>query len=251
MTSDSCAPLVEIFASIQGEGRFVGVPMTFVRLAGCPLRCLYCDTPHSHEPTGTYLVHGPAGGREEVNPVSAEHAEALVMDMASSSRSSCLSVTGGEPLIHPDFVRDLGSRVRDRGLRIHLETAALDARALERVLPVCDHVSADFKLPQTLVSGDPRSANLACVERAVDAGVSVDVKIVVTPSSTDESVVGAFEQLAGWRRNILLILQPVTPFGVVTEAVPPVRLRSLATLAADAGFDFRVLPQVHPAMGLP
>jgi len=41
------APLIEVFSSIQGEGRYVGQPQVFLRLAGCPLRCRWCDTPRS------------------------------------------------------------------------------------------------------------------------------------------------------------------------------------------------------------
>ena len=47
------APVMEVFASIQGEGRYAGEPQVFVRLHGCPLRCRYCDTPGSWDPGGT------------------------------------------------------------------------------------------------------------------------------------------------------------------------------------------------------
>jgi pyruvate-formate lyase-activating enzyme len=49
------APLIEVFHSVQGEGRFVGVPMAFVRTATCPLRCLYCDTPKRTGKRGSAL----------------------------------------------------------------------------------------------------------------------------------------------------------------------------------------------------
>ena len=43
----AAAPVMEVFASFQGEGLYVGQPQVFLRLAGCPLRCRWCDTPGS------------------------------------------------------------------------------------------------------------------------------------------------------------------------------------------------------------
>ncbi len=57
------APLVEVFSSIQGEGRYAGVPMTFVRVAVCPIRCTYCDTPNSYTAASSFPVR--TGDHEE------------------------------------------------------------------------------------------------------------------------------------------------------------------------------------------
>ena len=71
--------LTEIFFSLQGEGRFTGLPTVFVRLTGCPLRCNYCDT--------EYAFHGG-----EVHQIED------VLDQVIAYGAKHVCVTGGEPL---------------------------------------------------------------------------------------------------------------------------------------------------------
>ena len=217
MTKDR-APLVEIFASIQGEGRHVGVPMVFVRTAVCPIRCRYCDTPYSYTVAPTFPVRTAGAVLEVENPVSGARAAELALGCAPQAASP-VSVTGGEPLLYPAFVRELGRAVRGRGGALHLETAALDPGALDVALPVVDHLSADYKLPETLRAGDPRAANRRSIELAAGADCTIDVKIVLTPDVADESFAAVLDDLAPFRPRIALVLQPVTPFGEITATV--------------------------------
>lgn len=243
----SSAPLIEIFSSIQGEGSFVGMPMAFVRTAVCPIRCLYCDTPHSYEAPEEFPVRTLDGDRTEPNPVSARRAAELVLALGMRR----VSVTGGEPLLYPEFVNELGAELRAGGCSVHLETAALHPKALRQVLGAVDHLSADYKLPGTVERGDFREQHRACLELAAAAGSSIDVKIVVTPSVSRQDVEQALDHLIELRRQVILILQPVTPFGRVTAAPARDTVAELAALAEGRGFDLRVLPQVHKALGLP
>ena len=256
------APLVEVFHSVQGEGRFVGVPMGFLRVATCPIRCSYCDTPHSHRATASVAVR--AGEREfaEPNPVDAVRAAELVEQCARAAGSpapAMVSVTGGEPLAVPEFVAELGSVLRPRGFRLHLETAALDARALELCIAQVDHLSADYKLPGTWVhAGQPGGEqpdlgmqHLACAQVAMARGVTVDMKLVLTNGASDRAFATALERLAVVREAILLVLQPVTPHGAEREPLEPSILQRRIAEAVGAGFSVRVLPQVHKALQLP
>ncbi len=260
------APLVEIFHSVQGEGRFVGVPMAFLRVATCPLRCLYCDTPHSYTATPTFPVSLAVRKATEGNPVAADRAAELVRQVVAAcepgAKTNRVSVTGGEPLVFPEFVREFARTVRNKGMRVHLETAAIDANALALCIDQIDHLSADYKLPETL--GAPVKAELAlapgasygaihrrCCEIAIQRGASVDVKIVLTDRVTDQSLEQALTELGPVREKILLVLQPVTPFG---EAKKPVGRSDLARFLAQvqrAQFDVRVLPQVHKTLQIP
>lgn len=258
------APLIEVFHSIQGEGRFVGVPMTFVRTATCPLRCLYCDTPHSYTAAARFPVRLGVREQQEANPVSAERAAELVRLVAVAAGASAagrVSITGGEPLVFPAFVRELGRAVRQRGMRLHLETAAIHPEALASCIEQVDHLSADYKLPETL--GAPADATAAtpaagfgerhrqCCEIAVRRGASVDVKIVLTDRVLDPSFERALGELQPLCERIVLVLQPVTPFGPVRASVARPDLERFVAAAQRARFDVRVLPQVHKTLALP
>jgi 7-carboxy-7-deazaguanine synthase len=260
------APLIELFHSVQGEGRFVGVPMTFLRVATCPLRCLYCDTPNSYEAPPRWPVRGLGRELFEPNPVASHRAADLVWKVqqaaAAAQKPGRLSITGGEPLVFPQFVKEVGRFVRQKGMRLHLETAAIDPAALEVCVDQVDHLSADYKLPETL--GAPAKAEVAlapggsygalhrrCCEVALKRGATVDVKMVVTDRVMDASVERALEELGPVREKVLLVLQPVTPFGVVTRKVGNGELDRFLAMAVRAGFDVRVLPQVHKVLQIP
>lgn len=259
------APLIEIFHSIQGEGRFVGQAMTFVRTATCPLRCLYCDTPHSYQAPARFPVKLGVRDMQETNPVTAERAAEIVRQVIAAceagGRSPRVSLTGGEPLVFPEFVRAFGRAIRQKGARLHLETAAIDPKALEQCIDQVDHLSADFKLPETLgvpangVALTPGASYAAlhrqCCEVALRRGATVDVKIVLTDKVSDPSLELALAELSPMREKLLLVLQPVTPFGAVLRPVPRTDLERYTATAIRAGFDVRVLPQVHKALQLP
>ena len=95
--------MTEIFYSLQGEALTSGLPTVFVRLTGCPLRCVYCDT--------TYSFTG--GERLSL--------EAIMADIAQyPCKRVC--ITGGEPLAQPNCIA-LSNRLLEAGYEISLETA--------------------------------------------------------------------------------------------------------------------------------
>lgn len=112
--------ITEIFHSLQGEARTVGLPTAFVRLTGCPLRCQYCDT--------EYAFHG--GEQQSIDDILTRVAE---------RRTGHVTVTGGEPLAQPGC-RELCQRLSDAGYQVSLETSgAMDIADIdERVSIVLD-----------------------------------------------------------------------------------------------------------------
>lgn len=110
----------EIFFSLQGETRTVGLPTTFVRLTGCPLRCRYCDTSYAFT-GGDWMTLDEI--LEQVTIHSAKH----------------VTVTGGEPLAQPNCI-PLLTALCQLGYKVSLETSgALDIAAVdERVVKVMD-----------------------------------------------------------------------------------------------------------------
>ncbi|MBL8197990.1 MAG: 7-carboxy-7-deazaguanine synthase QueE [Chromatiales bacterium] len=117
--------ITEIFHSLQGESRPAGYPTAFVRLTGCPLRCLYCDTSYAFQ-----------GGTRVTVPD--------VLEQISAFRVRHVCVTGGEPLAQPACLELLGA-LCDAGYAVSLETSgALDIAAVDsRVMVVLDIKTPD------------------------------------------------------------------------------------------------------------
>ncbi|MCL4456907.1 MAG: radical SAM protein [Nitrospirae bacterium] len=92
----------EIFASIQGESSYAGLPCVFVRLTGCNLRCSYCDTAYAYEE-----------GREMP--------ETEILKAVNSYGIKLVEITGGEPLIQKEALSLIG-RILDNGFTVLLET---------------------------------------------------------------------------------------------------------------------------------
>jgi 7-carboxy-7-deazaguanine synthase len=112
--------ITEIFHSLQGESRTVGLPTVFVRLTGCPLRCGYCDTEYAF-----------SGGRwMEIDEI---------LTAVAAHGADYVTVTGGEPLAQRACL-GLLSALCDRGYAVSLETSgALDVAAVDpRVVKVMD-----------------------------------------------------------------------------------------------------------------
>lgn len=91
-------PVTEIFHSIQGEGRWVGWPAIFIRLAYCNLGCVWCDTRYTWDQSK--LDRGSLLSAEEI----ARRASDLARDKASATH---IVITGGEPMLHQNHLPDL------------------------------------------------------------------------------------------------------------------------------------------------
>ena len=118
--------ITEIFYSLQGESNTVGIPTVFIRLTGCPLRCVYCDT--------AYAFTG--GKKIAIDAIIAQ---------VDQYGSKYITVTGGEPLAQPSCL-ELMTKLLDKGYIVSLETSgALDVSAVDpRVIKV-----VDFKTPSS------------------------------------------------------------------------------------------------------
>ena len=117
--------ITEIFYSLQGEARDAGRPTVFIRLTGCPLRCVYCDS--------EYAFHG--GEWIHIDQI---------MEQVASHNTQYVCVTGGEPLAQKRC-HDLLDRLCDAGYQVSLETSgAIDVSKVDkRVSRVLDLKTPD------------------------------------------------------------------------------------------------------------
>jgi len=146
----------EIFYSIQGEGRLLGVPSVFVRTSGCNLRCRWCDTP--------YTSWSPQGKIWSVKKILGE---------VDKYPTQHVVITGGEPLLAPDL-DELTSQLKERGAHITIESAATIFKAV-----ACDLISLSPKLANSTpwqrskgefaAMHDKRRLNYQVMQRFIDS----------------------------------------------------------------------------------
>lgn len=134
---DKTLRINEIFLSLQGETSRSGLPTIFIRLTGCPLRCIYCDTAYAFHEGEKYTVSG-------------------IMDRLSDYRASYITVTGGEPLAQPNC-RPLLTHLCNEGYNVSLETGgAMDITEVDnRVKTILD-----IKTPASGEAAKNRWSNL-------------------------------------------------------------------------------------------
>jgi 7-carboxy-7-deazaguanine synthase len=119
--------ITEIFQSLQGEGKNQGKPCLFIRLAGCNLKCRWCDTPESR-----------AGGMEMGLDSILEHIWRI--------NPPYICITGGEPLLQADELEHLLSSLHKRGTLIDIETnGTIDFTRFQPCASIC----MDVKCPSS------------------------------------------------------------------------------------------------------
>jgi 7-carboxy-7-deazaguanine synthase len=137
--------IIEIYRSIQGESSFAGIPCTFVRLAACNLRCVWCDSEYTF-----------TGGRK----MTVDEVEQEVIRLGPpkfGTPGGLVEITGGEPMLQEREVIPLMGRLLARGYTLLLETSG--ERELEEV-PWEVHKIVDVKCPGSGEGGTFRMSNL-------------------------------------------------------------------------------------------
>jgi 7-carboxy-7-deazaguanine synthase len=150
--------VTEIFKSIQGEGTRAGLPCVFVRLTGCNLRCVWCDT--------SYAFYG--GQRHTLDEImSRVSALSGLCDSApengaprNARRVELVEITGGEPLLQPE-TPDLAQRLLSANFTVMIETSG---ERFVGVLPREVIKIVDVKCPDSGESGKFNASNLEAID---------------------------------------------------------------------------------------
>jgi 7-carboxy-7-deazaguanine synthase len=253
-SSTQSAALVEVFSAIQGEGLNVGTRQLFVRLGGCDLRCHYCDSAHTWRAQNTCRIEVTPGQRDfeaHPNPVEVSQLITWVARQNIHSLHDSLSLTGGEPLLHADFLVAFLSQLRHSvQIPIYLETGGHRPEKLNQLLPYLDMVGMDIKLPS--VSGETHwEAHKAFLSLCNQSSVTVFCKLIVSRATAEVDLERAVALIAGVNPNISVFLQPVTPLsekGQPESPAPEQVLNWQAKFKRQLA-SVRVIPQTHKMMG--
>ncbi|MBN2582389.1 MAG: radical SAM protein [Planctomycetes bacterium] len=205
----------EIFRSIQGESTRAGQPCAFVRLSGCDAHCSYCDTPQAQD---------PASGRN----ITVLEIVATVKQLGEP----VVEITGGEPMLQPEGVMALASRLLDMGHTVMLETngchdlSALDPR-IEIVM--------DVKTPGSGLVGQLHEANIDVLDG------NDEVKFVLTGREDYE-----------WAREFIaerpqIMAVRAIHFSPVWDSLPAA---ALAAWLREDGGPARLAVQLHKLLGV-
>ncbi len=226
------AKVVEVFKSIQGEGKYVGVSQAFVRFWDCNLRCSWCDTKHSYE-----------NNEEDIKEYDVEEmADAI---MAFSQEIHSVSLTGGEPLLQKDFIKQLLPILKKKEMAVYLDTNGTLPANLEEVIDKIDIISMDMKLPSSSkgpASWEEHAAFLKCAQQK-----DVFVKAVISKETLSEDVEKVVELIVSVNPSVELFLQPNTldlNDGVINKCFD-FQNYCLQYLA-----QVRVIPQLHKFLNI-
>ncbi|MDR4511691.1 MAG: 7-carboxy-7-deazaguanine synthase QueE [Nitrososphaeraceae archaeon] len=232
--------LSEIFTSIEGEGIFFGTKTMFIRMAGCHLKCYWCDT--------DYALSMNSGKCYSINEVK------KMIKKKLTKNTYKINFTGGEPLIQYDIVKDLARFVKEEiGLRTYLESSCYDFNRFGEVLPYFDICKIEFKMKDSNVVEKKYYSNLLknemeCLKMAINSNKITFVKIVVSKYSNfdefKELIDNIFhtvcaQSLAGF------IIQPTTKIDEPTVD----SLLKFYDLVYPKYNDVRIIPQLHKVIG--
>jgi len=226
------AKISEIFLSYQGEGPFTGSRQLFVRLYGCNIECSYCDTP-----------------LESFKTFSAEDLLGKVLDFGDNYNE--LVLTGGEPLMYADFLKEFLLLFRKhRARRIYLETNGTLPEEIEKIIDEVDIVAMDMKLPSStgyeedLWGSHESFIKIACRKELI-------VKAIITGNTTMDDIKRMGEIVGKVDGDLTLVLQPATPVNEDVEHSDNEMLEYFeGHLEKETKKTVMVVGQMHKCLGI-
>lgn len=219
----------ELFYSIQGEGKLIGVPSVFVRASGCNLRCTWCDTP--------YASWNPEGVERSVDDIANE---------IWTYPTNHVVLTGGEPMIMPD-IEALSYLLDVHCRHITIETAGTVfkpvAFSLASISPKLSnstpHDREGGRFAQLHDDQRRRPAVIqAFIDQAFKTHADFQLKFVVAAESDLTEIDELLKELRGWQPPDVLLM----PEGTTPKALQA-RTPWLAELCKSRGFRFA--PRLH------
>jgi len=212
----------EIFVSFEGEGIEVGRKKIFLRLAGCNLKCTYCDTDYSVR-----------------CKVKGERLLSWLKNLGEKENVKYLTITGGEPLLQVDELNKIVPELR-KNFFITLETNGTLPDNFEKLKKV-DFVSLDIKIPSS--SGyDFFSETKRFVKILKKRNIEYQLKFIFDRNTKIDELKRALTL-----RSKIFILQPVFKKYVDVDYK---KWLKFSKIAINYSKDVRLIPQVHKYLGI-
>jgi organic radical activating enzyme len=233
--------LFEIFTSVEGEGILYGTKTLFVRLAGCPFTCFYCDTKESLP-----LDSGTEYTIEAANEL---------IDSNLQDQTYKVNFTGGDPLIQHQAVAELAKHIQNKKIPTYLESSCFDVDRFNHVLPFIDIAKIEFKTKDSdfVDSGHYEKLighTMKCLESSVKSKKITYIKIVVS----SKTQLNEFKKLVTQIFDIIskenidgFIIQPT--YGISEPSLD--HLLDLYDIVFPYYIDVKVVPQLHKFIGAP
>lgn len=233
--------LFEIFTSLEGEGILYGTKTLFVRLAGCPFTCFYCDTKES--------LPMDSGQEYDIS------AACSLIEKSLAGNTYKVNFTGGDPLVQADAVAEMAKFVQSKNIPTYLESSCYDSKKFSTVLPFTDFVKIELKTKDSDFV-DPKHYStlienaLDCLKQSVAAKKPTYIKIVVsskTELNTFSDLVAQIFKTVGAEDLKGFIIQPT--YGVAEPTLQ--KLLSFYDAVYSYYSEVRVVPQLHKLIGAP
>ena len=220
------ARIAEVFDSVQGEGIYLGEKQIFVRFFGCNLNCVYCDTKLDR-----FMEYEPDELVEEIK---------LYRDKYHS-----ISLTGGEPLLFKDFLREVLKLTAKCGHKHYLETNGTLVPELEELIGHIDFVAMDLKFPSSSGMGNLWDTHRKFLK--VAARKEVFLKAIICEGTKEEDLKEATNLIKEISPSSVLVLQPNSYEDPIFLQA---KLSKYKEICKQAGVVACVIPQIHKLTGL-
>lgn len=218
------AKINEIFKSKQGEGLWQGRSQVFLRFFGCNLNCQFCDT--------------------KQNSYQLMDVKEVLNSIASFNKFHSISLTGGEPLLQIDFLRELSRCLKRRGQITYLETNGTLYQNLSKVIENIDTVAMDFKFPSSTGSGPLWIEHQKFMEIAKNTNLFI--KAVIGQNTTIDDLDKAIRIIKTNRPEVPLILQPENP----KEALLKDKLTTFKKRCTESSISVKIVSQLQKKLGI-
>lgn len=233
--------LFEIFTSVEGEGILYGTKTLFVRLAGCPFSCFYCDTVDAL----------PLDSGKEYTVEDACN----LIEKKLEDKTYKVNFTGGDPLIQHESVALMAKHIQSLKIPTYLESACFDSKKFNHILPFIDLVKIEFKTEDSEFVDLKHYPNyienvLECLRSSISAKKITYVKIVVSSKTTLDSFKKLLDNIFSLTsKNDLagFIIQPT--YGVSEPSLE--NLLKFYDLVYPNYKEVRIIPQLQKIMGAP